>query len=98
MSFVVTRQAVIRELVPNRARGDEGVELRTDLRFAVERAEADRDLVALRPLSAEEARSADRAEGLHAAIVGPEDAEQFLPLEQAETLPGDASLRAAEGA
>src|SRR2546430_2395046 len=61
----VSRQAVLRELVPRRTRVDEGVVLRPDLRVAVQRAEPDRDLLPLGPVSPEERRAADRAERLH---------------------------------
>jgi hypothetical protein len=98
MALVVARQAVIRDLVPGRSRGDEGVELRPDARLAVKRAEADRDFLAFRPLRAEQARAADRAEGLHTASVRPEDADQLLTGEQAESLARDAPLRSAEDA
>ena len=47
-------------------------------RLAIERPEADRDFFALRPFRAEQARAADRAEGLHAAAVRPEDADELL--------------------
>src|SRR5205823_1544378 len=81
----VSRQAVLRELVPRRAGVDEGVVLRPDLRVAVQRAEPDRDLVTLGPVRAEERRAADRAEHLDG---GPafrlEDAQQPLALQQPE--------------
>src|SRR5436190_16950038 len=98
MRLVVARQAVVRELLPGRARGDEEVELRMDSRVAVERPEADRDLVALRPLVAEQARAADRAERLHASAVRPVDADQLLAREQAEALARDAPLGSAKRA
>src|SRR2546423_8626543 len=95
----VSRQAVLRELVPQRTRVDERVVLRPDLRIAVERAEADRDLVALRPVRTEERGAADRAERLHR---GPalrlEDAQQLLALQQPELLSRHTPLRQAEGA
>src|SRR5829696_7310517 len=98
MAFLVARQTVLRHLIPGRARGDEGVELRADAGLAVERTEADRNFFALRPLRAEQARAADRAEGLRASAVRPKDADQLLTGEQAEPLARDASLRSAEGA
>src|SRR5437764_12354505 len=98
MRLVVAGQAVVRELLPRRARGDEEVELRTDPRVAVERPEADRDLVTLRPLVPEQARAAVRAESLHAPAVRPVDADQFLAGEQAEALTRDAPLGSAERA
>src|SRR6478735_1365356 len=96
MSFVVAGQAVVGELLPRRPRGDERVELRADPGVAVERSEADPDLVAVRPVGAEEARAADRAEGLDAPVVRPEDADQVGAGEQAEAVPRNASLRPAE--
>src|SRR5213593_2117942 len=95
----VSRQAVVRELVPLGARVGEGVVLRPDLRIAVERAEPDRDLVALGPVGAEEARAADRAEDLpRRSALGLEHAQQLLALEQTKLLPRHASLRQAERA
>ncbi len=85
MAFLVARQTVIRDLIPRRPRGDEGVELRADAGLAVERAEADRNFFTLRPLRAEQARAADRAEGLHASAIRPKDADQFLTGEQGGT-------------
>ena len=85
-------------LIPGRPRGDEVVELRADAGVAVERPEPDGDLVAFRPFPAEQARAADRAEGLHASAVRPEDADQLLTGEQAKALARNASLRAAERA
>src|SRR5215207_6523439 len=98
VALFVARKAVIRDLIPGRPRGYEGVELRPDPGLAVERAEADRDFFALRPLCTEETRAADRAEGFHASAVRPEDADQLLTGEQAESFARDASLRSAEGA
>ena len=43
MALVVVREAVIRDLIPGRPRGDEGVELRADAGLAIERPQADRD-------------------------------------------------------
>src|SRR5215207_3644243 len=80
VALFVARKAVIRDLIPGRPRGYEGVELRPDPGLAVERAEA------------------DRAEGFHASAVRPEDADQLLTGEQAESFARDASLRSAEGA
>src|SRR5919204_2923894 len=95
----VSRQPILGELVPLGPRIDERVVLRTDLGIAVERAEADRDLVALGPAAAEEAGAADRAEDLHCrAAFGPEDAQQLLAGQQAESLPRHPALRQAEGA
>src|SRR5438067_13295674 len=95
----VSRQAVLRELVPRRTRVDEGVVLRPDLRVAVQRAEPDRDLLALGPVSPEERRAADRAERLHrGAALGLEDAQELLALHQPELLSRHAPLRQAEGA
>src|SRR5256885_6511506 len=95
----VSRQAVLRELVPQRTRVDERVVLRPDLRIAVERAEADRDLVALGPVRAEERRAADRAERLDR---GPacrlEDAQQLIALHEPELLARHSPLGEAEGA
>src|SRR5213592_2384620 len=83
----VSRQAVVRELVPHGARIDERVVLRPDLRVTVKRAEPDRDLVAFGPVGAEEARAADRAEDLpRRSALGLEDAQQLLALEQPEML------------
>src|SRR5262245_46940711 len=98
MGLVVSRQAVVRQLVPRRAGRDEEMELGPDPGVAVQRTEPDRHLVALRPLSAEEARAALRAEGLDAAVRRTEDADQRLAREQGEPVAGDASLRAAERA
>jgi hypothetical protein len=98
MALVVVREAVIRDFIPGRPGGDEGVELRANAGLAIERPEADRDFFALRPFRAEQTRAADRAKGLHAAAVGPEDADQLLTRKQAEPCTRDASLRPAEGA
>src|SRR5687768_7228502 len=98
MALVVVREAVIRDLMPGRPRGDEGVELRADAGLAVERPKANRDFFALRPFRAEQARAAYRAKGLHAAVVRPEDADQLLTGKQAEPRTRDASLRSAKGA
>src|ERR671930_1693565 len=93
----VSRQAVVGELVPRRAGIDERVVLRPDLRIAVERAEPDRDLVALRPVGAEERRAADRTEGLdRGTALRLEDADQVLALQQSELVPRHAPLRLAE--
>ena len=81
MSLVVARETVIWDLIPGRPRRYEGAELRPDARIGVERAEADRYFFALRPLRAEQAGAADRTEGLDAAIVRPEDADQLLSVE-----------------
>jgi hypothetical protein len=98
MALVVARETVARELIPGRSRSDERVELRPDTRLAVERAEADRYFFALRPLRAEQARAADRTEGLHTSIVRPEDADQLFAGKQAEPVARDASLASTEGA
>jgi hypothetical protein len=98
MTFVVTRETVIRDHFPGRPRRDEGVELRPDTGIRVERAEADRHFVALRPIRAEEARAADRTKGLDASIVRPEDPDQLLAGKQAEPLSRDPSLCPAERA
>src|SRR5918994_2727175 len=98
VALFVARKAVIRDLIPGRPRGYEGVELRPDPGLAVERAEADRDFFALRPLCTEETRAADGTEGFHASAVRPEDADQLLTGEQAESFARDASLCSPEGA
>ena len=98
VALVVPRKAVIRDLIPRRPRGDEGVELWPDPRLAVEGAETDRDFIALGPLRAEQTRAANGAEGLHASAVGPEDADQLLTGEQAESFARNPSLRSAEAA
>jgi hypothetical protein len=98
MALVVMRQAVIRDVIPRRPRGDERVEFRTDARVAVQRPESDSDFIPLGPLTAEQARAANRAEGLHASIVRPEDPDQFLTCEQPEAFPWNPSLRTAERA
>jgi peptide chain release factor 1 len=72
--------------------------LRADPRVAVDRPEPHRDLVAFGPLRAEETRTADLAEGLHAAALGSVDADQLFPVQEPEPLAGDASLRPAERA
>jgi len=59
MALIEAREAVIRNLVPGRTRGDKGMELRPDTRLAVERAESDCDFFARRPLRAKEARATD---------------------------------------
>src|ERR671923_2034385 len=74
----VSRQPILGELVPVRAEIDERVVLRPDLRIAVQGTEADRHLVALRPLATEQARAADRTEDLHRAVVWPEDTQQVF--------------------
>jgi hypothetical protein len=76
--LVEARQTVVREFVPGRPRGDEQVELRTDARIAVQRPESDSDFIPLWPLTAEQARAANRAERLHASVLRPEDPDQFL--------------------
>src|SRR6476619_95704 len=96
MRLVVAGEAVVGQLLQRRPGGDERVELRADPGGAVERAEADPDRVAVRPVGAEEARAADRAEGLDAPVVRPEDADQVGAGEQAEAVPRDASLRPPE--
>jgi hypothetical protein len=98
VALFVARKVVIRDLIPGRPRRYEGVELRPDPGLAVERAEADRDFFALRPLRTEQTRSADGAEGFHASAVRPEDANQLLTGEQAESFARNSSLRSAEGA
>jgi hypothetical protein len=98
MTFVVAREAVIRYLIPRRARRDEGVKLRPDTRVGVKRPEADSYFLALRPLGSEQARAADRTKGFHASIVRPENADQLLAGEQPEPLARDSSLSSAEGA
>jgi hypothetical protein len=74
------------------------VELGPDAGVAVEGTQPDADLVAPGPLVAEEARAANRAERLDAAVIWPEDADQLLAGEQAEPLPRDPALGLAEGA
>src|ERR1051325_5212665 len=95
----VSRQAVVGEGVPRRAGVHERGVLRPDLRAAVERAEPDRDLVALGLVRAEERRPADGAERLDR---GPafrlEDADQLFACEQPELLARHAALGLAEGA
>lgn len=98
MALVVARETVVRDLIPGRPPSDEVVKLRADTGVAVERAEADRYFVTLRPLRAEQAGAADRAESLHTSIVRPEDVDQLLAGKQAEPVARDASLGAAEGA
>jgi hypothetical protein len=99
MGSRVPRQAVLREHVPRSAGIYERVVLRPDLRIAVQRAEPDRDLRAVGPVAAEEARAADRAEDLRRrAALGPEDAQELLAREQPELLPRNAPLREAERA
>ena len=78
MALVVARKTVIRDVIPGRSRRDEGVELRSDARVGIERAETDCDFLALRPLRAEQAGAADRTEGLHASTDRPEDADQLF--------------------
>src|SRR4249920_629620 len=95
----VPRQAVLGELVPRSARIDEGVVLGPDLRIAVQRTEANRDLVAVRPVAAEEARAAVRAEDLpRRPALGPEDAQQLLAREQPEPIARHPALREPERA
>ena len=72
------------------------MELGPDAGVAVECAESDCDLLAFRPLVAEQAGAADRAERLHATVTGPVDADQLLPGEQAESLARYAALCPAE--
>jgi hypothetical protein len=73
------RQAVVGQLIPGRPRRDIRVELGTDLRILVERAEPDRDLVAFRPAPAEQRRAADAAEDLdRRALVRRVDAQKLL--------------------
>src|SRR5438034_8420707 len=79
----VSRQAVLRKVVPRRPRLDERVVLRPDLGIAVERTEADRDLVALGPVRPEERRAADRAERFdRGPALGLEDSDELLAGEQ----------------
>ena len=98
MTFVVAREAVIRDLIPGRPRRHEGVELRPDTRVGVERAEADPYFLALGPLCSEQTRAADRTEGFHTSVVRPEDADQLLAGKQTEPVARDAPLGSAEGA
>ena len=98
MALVEAREAVIHDLIPRGTRGAESVELRADAGIAVERPEADRDLVALWPFSAEQARAADRAERLHSTALRPEHANQLFAGKQAKPRTRDAPLRSAEGA
>src|SRR5581483_5913785 len=92
----VSRQAVIRELVPRRGRSRMRVILRPDPGIAVERAKTDRDLGPVRPRPAEQARAADRAERLRHPVWRPVDADQLLPRKEPEPLARDAALGQAE--
>src|SRR4029450_2864546 len=92
MAFLVARQTVIRDLIPGRPRGDEGVELRADAGPPRERPEADPNFFPRRPPRAKQARAADRAEGLRASAIRPKDADQFLTGERAKPLSRDAAL------
>src|SRR5205814_8088046 len=70
---------------------------RPDSGVAVERPEADRHLVTLRPRAAEQRRAAHRAEHLHRRPARwTEDAEQPFARDQPEAVPRDAPLRQAE--
>jgi hypothetical protein len=73
------------------------MELRPNSGVAVERTEADCDLVAFRPLGAEQARAANRTERLHAAVTRPEHTDQLFAGEQTEAFSRDAPLCSAEG-
>jgi hypothetical protein len=73
------------------------VVLRPDLRIVVERAEAYRDLLAVRPVAAEERRAALAAERLDLAALGGEDVDQLLTGEEAKLRPWRTSLRQPEG-
>ena len=86
IGFVETRQAILREFSPGRPRSDEYVELGANARISVQRPKADTDLVSLRPVPAEQARSAHRAEGFHAPVVRSEDTDQLLTGDEAEML------------
>src|SRR5678815_133033 len=67
--------------------------------IAVERAEADRHLVTVRPVAAEERRAALRAEDLdRRAALRPVDAQQLLAGQEPEPLARHASLRQPERA
>src|SRR6476659_1047755 len=95
---VEARQAVRWECDPWRPRTDKGVELRANAGIAVERPKSDCHLVPFGPVPTEQARSAHRTEGLHASILWPECADEFLPRQEAEPGARNASLRSAEGA
>src|SRR5919109_29037 len=94
----ISRESVLRQLVPHGPRLDERVVLRPDPGVAAERAEPNRDHRPVRPAPAEEARSADRAEDLAPGVGrGHVDAEQLLPGEETNVLTRDPALRLAEG-
>src|SRR5919198_630523 len=93
----VSRETVLLELVPGRARVDERVVLRPDLGISVQRAQPDRDLLALGPEAAEEARAANRAEDLpRGSALGVEDAQELLAGQKPELLAWHAALREPE--
>src|SRR5689334_7968047 len=95
----VSRQAILREHVPRSPGIHERVVLRPDLRVAVERAQPNRDLVAVRPVAAEETGAADRAKDLDRSALGRGvHTQQLLAGKQAEPLTRDPALREAEGA
>src|SRR5712664_860801 len=89
---LVAGDAVVRQGLPGRRVGDVRVVLRPDPGVAVERAEADRDLRAVGPRAAEDARAAEGAEGLRGAALRIPGADQLLPLQQPEALARHAPL------
>src|SRR6185295_12441909 len=95
--FWILRQCVC-DLVPRRPRSDVGVKLRSDAGVAVERPHANRDLGAVWPGAAEEARAAGGAERLDRTLTLAKNANQVGALKQAELLALDASLRQSERA
>jgi len=74
------------------------MELGANAGISVQRPKADGDLISLRPVPAKQARSANRAEGLHASILRREDTYQLLTGDEAKCFAWDASLRPTEGA
>src|SRR5437764_11161999 len=86
-------QAVIADLLPRRFGLNEAVVLRPNAGVVVEAAQADRDLRALRPGPAEQARTADPAKRLGHAARRPEHFDLLGAREQPEALPRHAALR-----
>lgn len=84
-TFGVLRQIVC-NYIPRRAIHDEGVGLRTNSGIIVERAHANGDLFAFRPIASEQTRTAIHTERFHRAFTFTINFDQLFALQETEVL------------
>ena len=94
----IPRESVLRDRLPRRAESTNCLNFRADARIAVERPEADGDLLVREWISAEERRAAPPAEELRHACGRFGRTAAPLALEQTEARPRDATIDRGAGA